>query len=73
MYKRQDTETAEKLQQGLRRDMHSRHDKFVKLAMDDYEMLEHLKKQLGEEVGTGSVMVLYGSETGTAAGLAQVW
>jgi len=52
--------------------MHSRHDKFVKLAMDDFEMLEHLKKQLGEEVGTGSVMVLYGSETGTAAGLAQV-
>ena len=70
--RRADTKTAEKLHQGLRHEMHSRHDKFVKLAMDEYEMLEHLKKQLGEEVTSGSVMVLYGSETGTAASLAQV-
>lgn len=70
--RRADTKTAEKLHQGLRHDLHSRHDKFVKLAMDEYEMLEHLKKQLGEEVTSKSVMVLYGSETGTAAGLAQV-
>ena len=70
--RRADTETAEQLQQGLQQEKYSRHDKFVKLAMDDYEMLEHLKKQLGEEVASGSVMVLYGSETGTAAGLAQV-
>lgn len=70
---RSDKKTAERLHTGLRREMHHRHEKLQKLAMDDYEMLEHLKKQLGEATDSDSVMVLYGSETGTAANLAQVF
>lgn len=70
---RSDKKTADKLHTGLRREMHQRHTKLQKLAMDDYEMLEHLKKQLGEATDSDNVMVLYGSETGTAATLAQVF
>lgn len=70
---RSDKKTADRLHTGLRREMHQRHEKLQKLAMDDYEMLEHLKKQLGEATDSDNVMVLYGSETGTAATLAQVF
>ena len=70
--RRSDRQTADTLHKGLRHEMHVRHEKLLKLAMDEYEMLDHLKKRLGEETSTDSVMVLYGSETGNAAGLAQV-
>jgi homodimeric pyruvate:ferredoxin (flavodoxin) oxidoreductase len=71
--RRADKKTADTLHKGLRREMHARHEKLLKLAMDEYEMLDHLKKRLGEETSTDSVMVLFGSETGNAAALAQVW
>ena len=70
---RSDKKTADSLHTGLRREMSHRLEKFQKMAMDDYEMLEHLKKQLGEATASDSVMVLYGSETGTAGNLAQVF
>lgn len=36
--------------------------------MNDYELLEHLKKKLGETPTDGSdkALILYGSETGNA-------
>ena len=45
----------------------------ARMAMDDYELLEHLKTRLGEAVDTEKVVVLYGSETGNAAALAGVF
>ena len=39
--------------------------------MDDGELLEYLQKKLGEKVNTEKPqLILYGSETGTAASLA---
>ena len=42
-------------------------EKLKQLAMDDSEMLDYLKASLGEEsIGIKPILVLYGSETGTA-------
>jgi pyruvate/2-oxoacid:ferredoxin oxidoreductase beta subunit/sulfite reductase alpha subunit-like flavoprotein/Pyruvate/2-oxoacid:ferredoxin oxidoreductase delta subunit len=40
-------------------------------AMDDYELLDHLKAQVGEQTGE-KVTVLYASETGNTADLARM-
>jgi len=71
--RRSDKLAAQELHENLRHTMHVKHDKLLKLAMDDFELLEHLKKRLGEATSSDSVMVLYGSETGTAANVAQIW
>jgi pyruvate/2-oxoacid:ferredoxin oxidoreductase beta subunit/flavodoxin len=71
--KRSDAETADSLHNTLNSDVHRRHTKYQRLAMDDYELLESLKMKLGEEVDTEKVVVLYGSETGTAEYLSGVF
>ena len=71
--KRTDLTTADSLHETLSSDVHRRHRKFQRLAMDDYELLESLKMRLGEEVDTEKVVVLYGSETGTAEYLSDVF
>ncbi|XP_064607290.1 pyruvate:ferredoxin oxidoreductase-like [Liolophura sinensis] len=50
-----------------------RHKKLLKMAMDEHELLEHLKNLLGEEVSTEKSIILYGSETGNAENLAHVF
>lgn len=70
---RKNEEHAKILHSNLSEVSLGRHDKFKRLAMDDEELLEHLKERLGEEVTTEKNIVLYGSETGNAASLAAVF
>ena len=71
--KRTDSSTADDLHNYLSSDIQRKHRKLQRLAMDDYELLENLKEQLGEEVDAEKVIVLYGSETGTAEYLSEVF
>ena len=71
--KRTDAPTATALHEFLNKDIHRRHTKYQRLAMDDFELLENLKERLGEEVDSEKVVVLYGSETGTAEYLSDVF
>ena len=71
--KRDRGDISAQLQGTLTSGIKQRHSKYQKMSMDEYEMLEHLKAQLGEEVDTEKTIVLYGSETGNAAGLAEVF
>jgi len=41
-----------------------------RMAMDDYELLDLLKRQLGEAVNTQKTLILYGTESGNAQALA---
>ena len=44
---------------------------YQRMAMDDFEMLDYLKKKVGEKGGSSlKTLVLYGSETGNAQGVA---
>lgn len=36
------------------------------MCMDDYELLNYLKKEMGESVSTEKSLVLYGTESGNA-------
>jgi homodimeric pyruvate:ferredoxin (flavodoxin) oxidoreductase len=65
--------TAEALQGVFDTEVKKKHHKLQRLAMDDYELLDHLKGVLGEATDTEKMVVLYGSETGNAAALAQVF
>ena len=51
----------------------TKHKKLQKLAMDEYELLEHLKNMLGEETSSEKITILYGSETGNAEALSHVF
>jgi len=66
-------DTAAELQGAFETEVKRKHNKMTRMAMDDYELLEHLKMNLGEAVDTEKVVVLYGSETGNAAALAGVF
>ena len=50
--KRASVTTAGELHGDLGQGIKERHKKYQKMAMDDYEMLEYLKTQLGETVDT---------------------
>ncbi|CAH1775312.1 unnamed protein product [Owenia fusiformis] len=50
-----------------------KHEKFKKMAMDEYEMLDYLKGTLGEEISGDKSLVLYASETGNAEALSNVF
>jgi len=39
---------------------------YNRMSMDDSEMLDFLKKSIGESVTSEKAIVLYGSETGNA-------
>lgn len=71
--KRMDKKTAGYLQSAFNTEIKSKHDKFFKMSMDDFELLDFLKARLGEMTTGEKVAVLYGSETGTAANLAAVF
>lgn len=59
-------EHAKKLQDSMTENMEYRHDQRRRAAMNDEDLLEHLKKLMGEEVTGERVTVLYGSDTGNA-------
>ena len=54
----------------MRDNIKNRFDKFSKLSMDEFEMLDFLKEKLGEDVSSDKSLILYASETGNAMSLA---
>jgi len=69
---RQHKERAEALQGSLEEWIIGRHDKLLRQSMDDLELLDFLKEQLGEDVSGDKILLLYGSETGNAAEFSQI-
>lgn len=41
------------------------------MSLNDYDMLDYLKRSLGEEVTSEKSLILYGSESGNAKHLAE--
>ena len=41
------------------------------MSLNDYDMLDYLKRNLGEVVTSEKSLILYGSESGHAKGLAE--
>jgi len=57
---------AKMLQSSMVDTNEQRHERRRRMAMNDEDLLEYLKKQMGEQVGGERVTVLYGSDTGNA-------
>merc|ERR1719450_956490 len=54
------------LQDGMKHTFNMRHEQRKRRAMGDEDLLEYLKKQMGETVTGERVTVLYGTDTGNA-------
>jgi len=63
---RKSPEQAKVLQGSMALDAELRHEARKRLAMSDEDLLEYLKKSMGETVTGERISVLYGSDTGTA-------
>ncbi len=73
MFFRQHKERADALQGSLETWINTRHDKLLRQSMDDLELLDFLKEQLGEaNLSDDKILLLYGSETGNAAEFGQI-
>jgi len=59
-------DNAKEMQAGLVESSNRRHETRKRKAMNDEDLLEYLKKQMGEQVTGERVTVLYGSDTGNA-------
>eukprot|EP00437_Effrenium_voratum_P033959 CAMPEP_0181476616 /NCGR_PEP_ID=MMETSP1110-20121109/41797_1 /TAXON_ID=174948 /ORGANISM="Symbiodinium sp., Strain CCMP421" /LENGTH=1846 /DNA_ID=CAMNT_0023601901 /DNA_START=106 /DNA_END=5646 /DNA_ORIENTATION=- len=59
-------EYASMLQGAMKNEFHARHETRKRKAMGDEDLLEYLKKQMGEQVTGERVTVLYGTDTGNA-------
>merc|ERR1719238_135050 len=59
-------EHAKMLQDAMASNAVFRHEHRRRMAMNDEDLLEYLKKQMGETVTGERVTVLYGSDTGNA-------
>merc|ERR1719420_1906350 len=59
-------EHAKALQAGMVENNSTRHEHRRRMAMNDEDLLEYLKKMMGEQVSGERVTVLYGSDTGTS-------
>ena len=59
-------EHAKLLQGAMVEGAHFRHETRKRLAMSDEDLLEYLKKAMGEQVTGERVTILYGSDTGTS-------
>eukprot|EP01062_Namystynia_karyoxenos_P065528 TRINITY_DN5917_c0_g1_i1.p1 TRINITY_DN5917_c0_g1~~TRINITY_DN5917_c0_g1_i1.p1 ORF type:complete len:2055 (+),score=809.41 TRINITY_DN5917_c0_g1_i1:120-6284(+) len=68
--RRKDAAVADEYQGLLKKSLKERHDIYVRQSMDDNDLLDYLKAQVGEQTGE-KVLVLYASETGTAQNLAK--
>lgn len=71
--RRADVEMHGALHEEFDNQVRLKHKKLQKLAMDEFELLEHLKGMLGEETSSDKITILYGSETGNAEALAGVF
>jgi len=63
---RSSPEHAKLLQGEMVEGAHFRHEQRTRLAMNDEDLLEYLKKAMGEQVTGERVTILYGSDTGTS-------
>eukprot|EP00930_Biecheleria_cincta_P040888 TRINITY_DN279_c0_g1_i4.p1 TRINITY_DN279_c0_g1~~TRINITY_DN279_c0_g1_i4.p1 ORF type:complete len:1874 (+),score=404.50 TRINITY_DN279_c0_g1_i4:640-5622(+) len=63
---RSSPEHAKMLQDGMKQTFNARHEQRKRRAMGDEDLLEYLKKQMGEQVTGERVTVLYGTDTGNA-------
>eukprot|EP00931_Biecheleriopsis_adriatica_P069889 TRINITY_DN436_c0_g1_i9.p1 TRINITY_DN436_c0_g1~~TRINITY_DN436_c0_g1_i9.p1 ORF type:complete len:1849 (-),score=485.30 TRINITY_DN436_c0_g1_i9:160-5706(-) len=63
---RSSPEHAKMLQGAMTEEFHMRHEQRKRRAMGDEDLLEYLKKQMGETVSGERVTVLYGTDTGNA-------
>merc|ERR1740127_145681 len=59
-------EHAKLLQDAMADNSQFRHENRRRMAMSDEDLLEHLKKAMGEQITGERVTVLYGSDTGNA-------
>eukprot|EP00403_Amphidinium_massartii_P040736 CAMPEP_0178437148 /NCGR_PEP_ID=MMETSP0689_2-20121128/34821_1 /TAXON_ID=160604 /ORGANISM="Amphidinium massartii, Strain CS-259" /LENGTH=1806 /DNA_ID=CAMNT_0020059297 /DNA_START=173 /DNA_END=5593 /DNA_ORIENTATION=+ len=69
--KRSAPEHAKLLQEALADNLTARHETRRREAMNDEDLLEYLKKRMGEQVTGERVTILYGSDTGNAEGVAK--
>jgi sulfite reductase alpha subunit-like flavoprotein/pyruvate/2-oxoacid:ferredoxin oxidoreductase beta subunit/ferredoxin len=67
--KRTQKDRADVLQEQLKARSKNRHSKFKRMSLDDEELLETLKEQIGESTGE-KMTILYASETGNTEALA---
>jgi sulfite reductase alpha subunit-like flavoprotein/ferredoxin len=63
---RSSPEHAKMLQQTMTDTNNFRHETRKRASMNDEDLLEHLKKMMGEQVSGEKILVLYGSDTGNA-------
>jgi len=63
-------ERAKALQESLSSFVKKRHQHMQRKSLDDFELLDMLKKSMGEETGE-KMLILYGSETGNTEDLAK--
>lgn len=59
-------ERAMMLQESMSNELFKSHEERRRMAMSDEDLLEYLKKLMGEQTGGERVTVLYGSDTGNA-------
>ena len=62
---------AENLHKQLQDSLRHKNELMRKMAMDDFEHLDYLKKKLGEKIGGEKSLILYGSQTGNSQYLAE--
>jgi len=70
---RKDKEKATRLFEELSGSLHKSHEDLRRKAMDNFELLDHLKSLLGETSTGERALVLFASETGTAAEVAKMF
>jgi len=69
--RRTSPEHAKLLQGAMTEGAHFRHEQRKRLAMTDEDLLEYLKKAMGEQITGERVTILYGSDTGTSETVAK--
>lgn len=70
--KRDNKELSEKWEAEVQVVIDKTHEGILRLSLNDEQLLDRLKKRLGESVGGDKALILYGSETGNAEMMAEV-
>ena len=70
---RKDKKKATEYFEDLSVSLHQSHEDLKRKSMDNFELLDHLKAMLGEATTGERALVLYASETGTAADVAKMF
>jgi sulfite reductase alpha subunit-like flavoprotein len=69
--KKEHPDIAENLQKQLQESLRHKNELMRKMAMEDFEHLDYLKKKLSEKIGGEKFLILYGSQTGNSQYLAE--